>query len=380
MKFDLKTGYTELTAIALMVGTVVGAGILGLPYVFAKAGFWAGILNLILIGSISTIMTLYVAELSLRTRKKHQLAGFAMKYLGPKWKYVMLIVETFGIYAVLIAYLIGIGVALSNIFSGSPVLWSTLFFILASPVIYVGLKTLASTELVITAAKVLLILGIIIVILPDVNYSNFETTINFSTILIPFGVILFATMGYTIIPELEELLKYDRKKMKNVILIAMGIVLAVYALFTFAFIGVFGTGIADIATISLTGKLALFGDIFVLLTMTTPFIALSAVVKSVYTEDFNIDKRLSWFLSAFIPFMLFLYLDLDFVTLIGISGTYAFSIMGILTAYMIINARKQIPETKPEFIVPGGSLPVYLTIAVLIGGIVFHTALFMGLL
>jgi amino acid permease len=372
--------YTALTAIALIVGTVVGAGILGLPYVFAKAGFWAGIINLIVIGSASTLLTLYVLELSLRTKEKHHLAGFAMKYLGPKWKYVILLAETIGIYAVLIAYLTGIGMALSNLFGGSALLWSTLFFVLASPIVYVGLKTLSTMEFIITSAKILIVIGVILALFPSVNPTHLQTTFNFSTLFIPFGIVLFATLGYTIIPEIEELMADNKKKIKDVVLIAMGIVLAIYALFAFVFVGNFGTGINNMATISLSGNLEIFGDLFMLLTMITPFIAMSTVVKDVYCDDFRLDRRLSWFLAAFIPFMLFLYLDLDFVTLIGISGTYAFGFMGVMTGFMVINARKQKPEVKPEFIVPGGSIPVFLTILVFIGGIVYQTALMLGLI
>lgn len=372
--------YTILTAIALMVGTIVGAGILSIPYVFAKAGFWTGIVSLILVSAASTLMTLYVAELALRTRNRHQLAGFAAKYLGHKWKYVMLLVETGGIYTILIAYLIGVGVALSNLFGGSSLIWSTVFFLAVSPLIYIGLKAVCSTELMITSAKLILLLGIVLAIAPNINPANLETTFNFSTLFIPFGVILFSTMGYTVIPEMEEALKFNKKKLKETVLISTGIVLAIYFIFALAFVGVFGVDISDIATVSLTGNLALFGNLFVLLTMTTPFISLSTVVKDIYHDDFNLDKRLGWFLAAFIPFMLFLYLDFDFVTLISAAGAFAFGLMGILTAYMVINARKQIPETQPEFVVPGGNLPVYFTIAIFIAGIFYHIALYSGII
>jgi amino acid transporter len=191
---------------------------------------------------------------------------------------------------------------------------------------------------------------------------------------------LFATLGYTIIPEMEEVLKEHKRKLRDVILISMGIVLTVYALFAFAFVGTYGTNISDIATMSLTGKMAVLGDLFVLLTMTTPFIAMSAVVKAMYHDDFNLDRRLAWFLAAFIPFMLFLYLNFDFVTLIGAAGTYAFGFMGIMTCFMVMNARKQKAETKPEFIVPGGVIPIYFTMLIFIGGIVYHTAILLGLI
>ena len=54
-----------LIAIALMVSTVAGASVLGFPYVFAQAGFLTGVATIILVGIVTTLMTLYIAELSL---------------------------------------------------------------------------------------------------------------------------------------------------------------------------------------------------------------------------------------------------------------------------------------------------------------------------
>jgi len=364
-------------AIALIVGTVCGAGILGLPYVFAKSGFLIGILNLVFIGAAVTLMTLFTGELALRTKEKHQLAGFADHYLGGKWKYVMLIVETVGVYTALIAYLIGIGVALTNIFgTGSPLLFSTLFFILSSPIVYLGIKRIGESELWITTAKLLLLLLLCFIVLPNVNLQNLATY-DLSKLFFPFGIVLFASLGYTVVPEIEPLLEGNKKRMKDVILIAMAIVLMIYALYTFVFVGSFGSDVAEIAVTSMT-QYQLLGDVFILLTMITPFIALSTVVKEVYIQDMKIDKRLSWFLAAFIPFIIFVYGKISFITLLELSGTYSGGLMGILTCYTLMHARKK-SEMKPEYVVPGGNIPIYFSIAVFVLGIIYQTLSIAGL-
>ena len=73
-------------AVATLVGFVVGAGILGLPFVFSRAGFWTGVLNVIVIGAAVLVLNLMLGEISLRTKQSHQLSGYASKYLGHKWK------------------------------------------------------------------------------------------------------------------------------------------------------------------------------------------------------------------------------------------------------------------------------------------------------
>lgn len=60
---------------------VIGAGILGIPYVVAKAGFLTGLLDLIIIGLAVLVLNLYVGEIMLRTKEDHQLTGYAEKYL-----------------------------------------------------------------------------------------------------------------------------------------------------------------------------------------------------------------------------------------------------------------------------------------------------------
>ncbi|MBU4360651.1 hypothetical protein KKA66_02260, partial [Patescibacteria group bacterium] len=35
-----------LQATSTLIGTIIGAGILGIPFVFAKAGFWTGVVVL----------------------------------------------------------------------------------------------------------------------------------------------------------------------------------------------------------------------------------------------------------------------------------------------------------------------------------------------
>ena len=51
-----------------LTGTVIGAGILGLPYVFSKSGFYVGLFWLLFLGSIIILCKLYLGEVILRTK------------------------------------------------------------------------------------------------------------------------------------------------------------------------------------------------------------------------------------------------------------------------------------------------------------------------
>ena len=88
-----------------LTGTIIGAGILGLPHVFAESGFFIGLFWLIFLGVIIIFVNLYVGEVTLRTKDTHQLPGYSEKYLGLWGKRIMFLALIFGIYSALLAYI-----------------------------------------------------------------------------------------------------------------------------------------------------------------------------------------------------------------------------------------------------------------------------------
>ena len=84
----------------------------------------------------------------------------------------------------------------------------------------------------------------------------------------------------------------------------------------------------------------------------------------------GLDKRVSWFLSAFIPFLIYVYVKLGFVAFLQISGTYAGGLLGLLTMIMVLKARKRKGYKK---LVPGGSIPIYYSILIFAVGILYQT-------
>jgi len=68
-----------LVAAFTLTGTIIGAGILGLPYVFSQAGFLSGLFWLFFLTAIILYVSLSIGEISLRTREKKMLSGYAEK-------------------------------------------------------------------------------------------------------------------------------------------------------------------------------------------------------------------------------------------------------------------------------------------------------------
>jgi len=338
-------------AIATLVGTIIGAGILGIPYVIAKAGFWTGIFDIVLLGAVVLIIYLYLGEVVLRTKGFHQLPGYAEKYLGGIGKKLMIFSMVFGNYGALIAYIIGVGLALAAIFGGNALTYSIVFFIIVAVIIYKGLKAVGKSELVMLPFIVFFILIISVLSIQHIDIGNF-ITFDIAKVLVPYGVILFAFLGAAAIPELEQELVRNRKLLKKAIIIGVLIPVISYLIFAVAVVGVSGLGTSEIATIGLGevmgSYMVIIGNVLAIITMTTSFLTLALALKQTYHYDYKLNKNLSWALTLFIPLIIALSGFTTFIQVIAISGVIAGGMEGVLIVLMAIKAKK-LGDRKPEY-------------------------------
>ncbi len=342
-----------IIAIALLIGTTIGAGILGIPYVFAKAGILPGLLHLFIIAAVMLLINLYLGEIAIRTKGNHQLTGYAEHYLGKTGRKIMFFSMVFGIYSALLAYLIGESNSLSFIFFGTSqyaFVSGIIFWFIMSFLAYFGLKGLKKYEPVSVALVILFSLIIIFMFMGKVKVENL-VYLNPQYFFLPFGVILFAMLGYSILPELEIILKGKEKIMKKAIILGTLIPAIIYAFFAISIAGVFGQATPEIATLAL-------GKIFILLgilTMFTAYAALSIALEDMYILDYKIKRKKAWLLTSLIPILLFIIAEItktnSFVNVLGISGAISGGIAGILILLMNQKAKKK-GNRKPEYSIP----------------------------
>lgn len=341
------------SAVATLTGCIIGAGILGIPFVVVRAGFWTGLLVILVLGLATLLVHLLVGEISLRSNKCHQLAGYAEKYLGKSGKYLMTASMVIGVYGALVAYSLGVGESLYSMFGISKVLWIVLFYGLMSFLIFGGLKVLAKSEFGLEVVKFLVFAGLLIVLFSS-DYFSPSHFVGFSwnNLLLPYGVILFAFIGTSAVPEVREELKLCKLFTKRVIILGSVIPIIVYTLFAFAVVGVSGGFTTEVATIGLVNFVGGVGfvllHLFAILAMTTSFIALGYALKDMYRVDFGLPHWEAWALVVSIPAVL-LMLGVDsFVRVLEIAGTFAGGIAGITIVLIHAKARRR-SERKPEF-------------------------------
>ncbi len=375
-----------LVAAFTLTGTIIGAGILGLPYVFAKSGFLAGLFWLFFLFGVILYISLSIGEIALRTREKKMLSGYAEKYLGKPAKTITSFAVIFGIYSALLAYLIAEGQSLSNLFFGNSnyaVYFGLAFWIILTALVYQGLNKLKHVASFGVSGVIALILFLFVFLSPKINWQNIQLTnvsgISPANFFFPFGVILFALLGFISIPELERELKNEKKLLKKAILIGTAIPVILYLFFIITFVGVSGTNVNEIATLSLGGFI---GKILILLgvfTMTTSYFVLSFVLKDTFLFDLKIKKGL-FVLVSLVPLAVYLLVSFfnlaGFVKVISLGG----SISGGITAIMVLiinKIAKKKGNEKPAYSIFSNWALIVLLSFIFIFGIVLETLYFL---
>jgi tyrosine-specific transport protein len=369
-----KRGFYE--AIATLVGTTIGAGIMGIPYVVAKAGILAGIIDVILLGLVVLMINLYTGEIALRTKKTHQLAGFAELYLGKNGKTLMAIVSFFSIIGALVAYIIGGGQVISAIIGGNYFIYSLIFFAICSAVIYFDLKIVKEAELYLNIVLLFVIAVIIAIAFAFFSPGNYIfKPLSLANIFIPYGVILFAFVGASAIPAMEVELRQNKKMLRKAIIIGTLIPFAVYFLFMLAVVGATGIQTTEIATIGLGQKIGeimvLLGNLFPAFSMSTSFMILGLALKWMLHYDYKWNKTLAWFITCFIPLGLFLAGARSFINVIGITGAVAGGIEGILLV-LIARQAKTKGQVKPAYKMGLGWIFAIILIIIFTAGIIYQ--------
>lgn len=331
-------------ALSMFVGTIVGVGLFGMPYVGAQAGFITLVIFLILIGGLSILMNFYYGEIAAKTKGLHRLPGYAKIYLGNNGKRIAFIVKTLAIFGALLAYLIVGGQFLANLFDGSVYLYTFIFFIFGAFLIWRDQRSIGPVEFI----MLFIFLGIVAFLffmgvrhIQPSNLAGFNSAHFFA----PYGVILFSLWGTSMIPEVKEKLKGDLKRIRTLVVWGISTCVIVYFVFSLLVIGVSGEATSEDALSGLDTYLGSWvitiGYIFGVITTFTSFITLGLTVKKIFWYDYGLPKRLGWALACFIPLIMFVAGFRDFITVIGLTGAVMLGIDGILVAMIFLKLKKK---------------------------------------
>jgi amino acid permease len=182
-----------------------------------------------------------------------------------------------------------------------------------------------------------------------IDASNLQT-IEFKDIFGPYGVILYSLAGIAAIPEMISVFKRGKRHYKKAIILGTIIPAVLYLVFITVVIGLTGRNTSMEAISGLSGvlgnKVVLWGSIFGFLATITSFFVLGLSLKESYIHDFGFNKNWAWFITCFVPIILFALGVQNFILVITLLG----AVMGLVECASIILIHGMITGEKQRLL------------------------------
>lgn len=369
----MQTNKTIL-AIASLSGTIIGAGVFGLPYVVSRSGVFISLFYFALLGMAVLLLHLLYSEVILSTQGRHQIAGYTKKYLGENAKKVIVVSTIIGTIGALLAYIILAGKFLQIIlpWGFSTQVYAVLFWFVASFLVFLGIKSIAQAELIMLGAMTLAFLIVAIFCLPHISLLNFRAS-ALENIFLPFGVVMFSLVGWNAIPEIMDVLGNNKKKLKKVIIASFLFCLALYIIFSFSVVAVSGSlttqepfeGLLPF----LGSKVIFLGGLLGFLAVATSFLILANYLKHTLQYDCKLPRILSPTLAVALPFSFYLLGATNFISVISLVGVFIGLAEGA-SIVLIFRKARFYGDRVPEYRLNVPSIFLWLLIAILLAGVI----------
>ncbi len=363
MKDETKRFFLGL---ATLMGTIIGAGFLGIPKALTISGYFNGIILMIIVAFFMFAMCLFTTEIVLNTKKVHQMPGMIGKYLGKKWGIFSSIIFALISIGAIIAYLLGSSKILSNMTGINQTYCMIAYFALVFIFVLRGLGSIKKAAFFIELALFSFLIIMAIFLGKDFSFSNLSFQSN-NDLIVPFGVILFSFGGYNIMAQVELITNGKKDLMTKIGFFGMLLAFIFFAGFATIILGVFGNNVADIATESLSGIVGLIGNLIALFAMTGSFIMSGMLLKDMLSDDYGINSTLSSFMAMFVPLFFILLAGPTFMNTLAFTGAVIAGIFAVLVCITVIFERKKL-KNKLDYKAPFGNfLPIITAIFFLIG-------------
>lgn len=317
--------------VGLYVGTIVGAGMFGLPFMIMRSGLLSGVLLFILTFVILATLHAWYARVVIKTGTTHRLPGLASLYLG-KYSFTASVLSAFfGIYGAILIYALLAGEFLRNLFSfGSLLPWAVFFIIGIGALLFFDLKKISIINLWMTLPLIVLVVVLFVIGAVHVEASNFDLFGEASPLL-PYGVFIFSFSGAVAVPEVVELLRGSPDKyIKRIAVIGTAIPAFIYILFVVATVGVTGlqTTPESFAGLSLAlgNWIGVVGSLLGLLAVATSFLVLGLYLRDLFQDDFSFSLPRAWLAVVIVPIVFILLGARDFLHVMGLVGAVAIGV------------------------------------------------------
>jgi len=324
----------ELRGASLIIGSIIGAGVLGIPYAAAQIGLIPSLILTLIVGALLYATSIILLRFSAK-KDGSQIVTLAKDLLGRPGGYLMMAGMMIYIYGALLAYTSAGGDTLAAITPLSQVPAAIIFWAVAAFVIYQGLEASIKTEFVLVIGIILLFLVVALTSLPEADFAN-ATFTDMGAWQAFVGVALFAFVGHAMVPDVYRSMG-DYESAKRSIRLAFVLIFALYAILTISFVLVFGKGVPQIAPQAfeqIYGTVGLIiGNVLPFVTVMTSFIGFGLAQKNNYVDYNGLPSTVAWGLTVVPPLALFLLGYRNFVGTLQIAGNVGAVIMTLIVPF-----------------------------------------------
>lgn len=391
-----------LSGTLLIAGTTIGAGMLGIPVITSKCGFFPafGITIIVWLFMLSTGLLFLEATLWMHhfwNWKETNILSMTKKYLGSRFKILTGGTFIFLYYCLMIAYFAA-GAPLLNIFfrplgfslSGWPLF--AVFGIIFGAVVAFGIKFVDRLNYILMLGLVISYLALIAVGYDKVNFTRLVSENNFSFVWFALPV-LFSAFGYhNVIPSLTTHFGSHGKVMRYSIFLGSLFPCLIYIIWQWLIIGalpkelLFSTlqegGAITLALEKYTGhkSIVVLGNFFGFFAITTSLLGVAFSVVDFLGDGLGVSRkgknRLWLCLFTFIPPFIFVGLNPGiFLSSLGIAGGYGEAFLnGILPVWLVWMGR-YVYKHKSDYELPGGKITLTLLLLFAVVVMIMETIL-----
>lgn len=367
-------------ASATLIGTIIGVGMFGLPYVASRVGLVPMAVNMVFVGLVVMLLHLAYGEIVLRTNGKHRLIGYAEIYFGKLGKFFSAIVFFVTLYLALLAYLLVGSEFLKTFFSGWIELsnggWAVIMSAIGYSMVFKGIKTSGYFEALMTFVLLSLIFGITLFGLDKIDAGNLISFSENADWFLPYGVILFSLAGGSAIPEIRTIFSGgSAKPLKKAIIFGTAVPAMTYFVFMVAVLGISGENTSKEA---IAGLIPFLGEDFVkygaavgFLAVITSFFTIGLAIKNSLVFDFKLSNGASLVLTALFPLSLYFLGFSDFIKIFSVTGAVLGGCEGLLLLAIWSRAKKK-GQRIPEYSINLGKIFVFVLSVAFLAGIVYE--------
>lgn len=352
---SLKTAdLTFSEAVAFIVGSNIGSGILGLAYTARFAGWPVLTVWLVIAGVFTTFSMLYLAEVCLRTKAPLQVPGLAEKYIGRISASLIYLALFINCMSCIIIYSNYSGSFLFTLFGIPQWIGSLLFTIPCVLVIWFGLKAVGMWEKFVSSGMILLLIILIAASLLSAKSDISRTLYTNWHYGIPlFSNAVFCYVAQYAVPELSRGMRRTPHKLPLAIIVGMVITGILLSAAPAAILSL--TGSEQITQYVpydwgyLLGQWAFYtAHLFALCAMMTSFWTVGESMVTATIDMFRLKDERNSYTRFFVlfcimvpPFLLARTYLTDFIDAIGWAAIFGDIVLSIFPCFMLIRARKK---------------------------------------